>query len=74
MGSLPPDPNYMGVYLDGAQVPNGTIDGWTYAASADQCSARITLNGKYCDGLKNGDYKSFKALFGCPGKPLPPIL
>jgi hypothetical protein len=72
---VPPDPNFMGVYLDGNQVPKDPGNGWAYSppTTAPTKKARVTLNGSYCDGLKDGKYKTFKVLFGCPGVPLPPI-
>lgn len=75
LDAVPPDSNFIGVYLDGNQIPKDTDHGWTYRPPtvAPMKKATITLNGSFCDGLKDGKYKTFKVLFGCPGVPLPPI-
>jgi len=68
MTDAPPDPGNMGVYLDkDNKVPLDPSEG--YSLSAD--SVTVTLNGSYCDGIKDGTYQQVEVFFGCPGQPPP---
>jgi hypothetical protein len=69
MGAVPPDPDNLGVYLDkDTKVPRDTSNG--YSLGADDVT--ITLNGSFCDGIKDGTYQVVQVFFGCPGGPPPP--
>ena len=71
MGKVPPDPANIGVYLDkNTKVPLGASDGYSLAAD----NVTVTLNGSYCDGLKNRTYQVVQVFFGCPGSPPPPYM
>jgi hypothetical protein len=66
MATVPPDPSNLGVYLDHAtKVPLDPSDG--YSLSPDNMT--VTLNGSYCDGLKNGTYQVVEVYFGCGAPP-----
>jgi hypothetical protein len=68
MADVPPDPTNLGVYLDSTtRVPRDPSTGFSLAAD----NVTVTLNGSYCDGIKDGTYKVLQVFFGCAGVPLP---
>jgi hypothetical protein len=67
----PANPNAIGVYLDKSLIPQSTTDGWSY----DAATATITINGSYCDDLRNGTKTQVDIFLPCrPDVPLPPVL
>jgi hypothetical protein len=68
MAEAPPDPTNLGVYLDSTtKVPLDTAQG--FSLGADKLT--VTLNGSYCDKMKDGTFKVVQVFFGCPGVPPP---
>jgi hypothetical protein len=68
MAEVPPEPDYLGVYLDKTtKVPPDPSEGYSLAAD----NGTVTFNGSYCDGIKDGTYQLMEVFFGCPGVPPP---
>lgn len=66
LGSVPPDPNQLYVFVDGdAGVSRdpGHTSGWDYS-SADNS---VTFYGAICDGLKAGSVSDVQVVYGCSG-------
>jgi hypothetical protein len=70
LAQAPPDPNSVGVYLDGNLLPQNDPSGWSFGAS----SQTIVLAGTSCDAITAGTATQVRVLFGCPGVPPPPTL
>jgi hypothetical protein len=68
MADTPPDPTNLGVYLDSTtKVPRDPAEGFSLGAD----NLTVTLNGSYCDKIKDGTFKLLQVFFGCAGVPLP---
>lgn len=63
----PPDPANVVVDVGGMRVPQSPTDGWSFGAG----NRSVTLNGSWCDKVKNGDVKDAQITFGCAGIPIP---
>jgi len=69
LGKVPPVPTNVGVYADGARIPQDPThqNGWDYGAGMKS----IELFGATCDAVKNMTTKNIQAIFGCPGMVIP---
>jgi hypothetical protein len=69
LAMAPPDPTNIGVYGDGARIPQDKThtNGWDYGAGMKS----IELFGAACDNVKTGKTKGVQAVFGCPGQVIP---
>lgn len=64
LSEVPPDPNLLYVYFDGAAVsrnPSRT-DGWDYTAGMN----RIVFHGPACSRLQSGQVRELTVIYGCP--------
>lgn len=64
LSEVPPDPDLLYVYFDGAPVsrdPNRT-DGWDYAAGMN----RVVFHGPACARLQAGQVRELTVVYGCP--------
>jgi hypothetical protein len=69
LDALPPDPSWVGVYLDKNIVPHDVSHGWTFGPTPQT----VLLHGSYCDEALADPPATVEALFGC-GFPLPTTL
>jgi hypothetical protein len=60
LGMKPPDPTLINVYLDEKVVPQAGANGWTYADDT------VTLLGKSCSDVLDGDVLDVRVVAGCP--------
>jgi hypothetical protein len=60
LGSKPPDPNLVNVYLDEMVVARDPVDGWKLDGST------VTLLGKTCNRVLQGDVLDVRVIAGCP--------
>jgi hypothetical protein len=63
----PPDPTNIGVYADGAKIPEDAANGWQYGAGMTS----IQLNGSWCAQAQAGTLANLTTIFGCPGIMVP---
>jgi hypothetical protein len=61
---VPPSPEHVAVYVDGARVPSAD---WRYAG--DHLS--IEISGGACQALRAGTATRIEMILGCPGVPVP---
>jgi len=64
LGTPPKDPTQINVYFSGKVVPQTGPDGWTYGT--DGGSATVTLIGKSCQRVLDGDVLDVRVVEGCP--------
>jgi hypothetical protein len=69
LDAMPPDPNWVGVYLDKNIVPRDASNGWSFGATAQT----ILFYGGVCDQALAEPPGAVQVLFGC-GAPPPPVL
>jgi hypothetical protein len=64
LAEVPPDPDLLFVYFDGASVPRdlSQTNGWNYSAGQNQ----LTFYGPKCTQLRNGDVDELVIVYGCP--------
>ncbi len=60
LGMKPPDPGLINVYLNGHVIPKAGADGWKYANDT------VTLLGKSCTDVLDGDALDVRVVAGCP--------
>jgi hypothetical protein len=71
VGQIPPDPNNVRVRATmnaaAVTVPQDDLNGWVYEPGM----LSITLEGSFCERVRDGTLTDLLMLFGCPLCPIP---
>ena len=71
LSEVPPDPDQLYVYFDGAAVARDPTHagGWDHRTGTN----RLTFYGSACDELTSGRVTQLVIIYGCPDAPPPPV-